>query len=69
MGITAERLQGLKIVDQVIPEPLGGAHRDVATAVASIRETLAVQLDELLSLDTDELLARRYEKLMGFGIA
>jgi acetyl-CoA carboxylase carboxyl transferase subunit alpha len=69
MGITAERLQGLKIVDHVIPEPLGGAHRDVATAVESIRETLTAQLDELLTLDTDELLARRYEKLMGFGIA
>lgn len=69
MGITAERLQGLKIVDHVIPEPLGGAHRDVLTTVESIRETLAEQLDELLTLDTDELLARRYEKLMGFGIA
>ncbi len=69
MGITAERLQGLKIVDHVIPEPLGGAHRDLKTTVESIRETLAVQLDELLTLDTDELLARRYEKLMGFGIA
>ena len=69
MGITAARLQGLKIVDQVIPEPLGGAHRDVPTTVESIRETLTGQLDELLALDTDELLARRYEKLMGFGIA
>jgi acetyl-CoA carboxylase carboxyl transferase subunit alpha len=69
MGITAERLQGLKIVDQVIAEPLGGAHRDVARAVESIRETLTGQLDELLTLDTDELLARRYAKLMGFGIA
>ena len=69
MGITAERLQGLKIVDHVIAEPLGGAHRDVPTVVESIRETLAEQLDELLTLDTEELLARRYEKLMGFGIA
>jgi len=69
MGITAERLQGLKIVDQVIAEPLGGAHRDVATVADSIRDTLATQLDELLTLDTEELLARRYEKLMGFGIA
>ena len=68
MGITAERLQGLKIVDQVIPEPLGGAHRDIITTAESIRETLTAQLDELLTLSTDELLARRYEKLMGFGI-
>jgi len=69
MGITAERLQGLKIVDHVIAEPLGGAHRDLKATVESIRETLAAQLDELLTLDTDQLLARRYEKLMGFGIA
>ncbi|HZJ94847.1 MAG TPA: acetyl-CoA carboxylase carboxyltransferase subunit alpha [Thiopseudomonas sp.] len=69
MGITAERLQGLKIVDQVIAEPLGGAHRDVVAVADSIRDTLATQLDELLALDTDELLAQRYEKLMSFGIA
>ncbi len=37
--------------------------------LSRIRETLAAQLDELLTLDTDQLLARRYEKLMGFGIA
>ena len=69
MGITAERLQGLKIVDHVISEPLGGAHRDVPKVVETMREALAGQLDELLTLDTEELLARRYEKLMGFGIA
>lgn len=69
MGITAERLQGLKIVDHVISEPLGGAHRDVPKVVETMREALAEQLDELLTLDTEELLARRYEKLMGFGIA
>lgn len=69
MGITAERLQGLKIVDQVIAEPLGGAHRDVVAVADSIRDTLATQLDELLALDTDELLAQRYEKLMSFGRA
>lgn len=69
MGITAERLQGLKIVDHVISEPLGGAHRDVPKVVETMREALAEQLDELLTLDAEELLARRYEKLMGFGIA
>ncbi|NLJ13033.1 MAG: acetyl-CoA carboxylase carboxyl transferase subunit alpha [Gammaproteobacteria bacterium] len=69
MGITAERLQGLKIVDHVISEPLGGAHRDVPKVAETMREALAEQLDELLTLDTEELLARRYEKLMGFGIA
>ncbi len=69
MGITAERLKGLGIVDKVIGEPLGGAHRDPAAAAASIRKELEGQLAELLKLDSDQLLARRYEKLMSFGVA
>ena len=68
MGVTAERLQSLGIVDQVIPEPLGGAHRNPAVTAASIREALTTQLDMLKGLDTDALLARRYERLMSYGI-
>ncbi|OLU23212.1 acetyl-CoA carboxylase carboxyltransferase subunit alpha [Pseudomonas sp. PA15(2017)] len=69
MGITAERLKGLGIVDKVIAEPLGGAHRDPAATAESIRQTLAAQLEDLRKLDTDGLLARRYERLMSYGIA
>ncbi|MDQ7985599.1 acetyl-CoA carboxylase carboxyltransferase subunit alpha [Pseudomonas sp. G34] len=69
MGITAERLKGLGIVDKVIAEPLGGAHRDPGAAAESIRQTLVAQLEELSKLDTDALLARRYERLMSYGIA
>ena len=69
MGVTAERLQDLGIVDQVIPEPLGGAHRNPAVTAASIREALTTQLDMLKSFDTEALLARRYERLMSYGIA
>ncbi|MBD9396083.1 acetyl-CoA carboxylase carboxyltransferase subunit alpha [Pseudomonas sp. PDM11] len=69
MGITAERLKGLGIVDKVIAEPLGGAHRDPAAAAESIRQTLVAQLEDLNKLDTDALLARRYERLMSYGIA
>jgi acetyl-CoA carboxylase carboxyl transferase subunit alpha len=69
MGITAERLKGLGIVDKVIGEPLGGAHRDPAAAAESIRQELAAQLKTLHKLDTAELLARRYERLMSYGIA
>ncbi|SHL02300.1 acetyl-CoA carboxylase carboxyl transferase subunit alpha [Phytopseudomonas punonensis] len=69
MGITAERLKGLGIVDKVIAEPLGGAHRDPAAAAESIRQTLLAQLEDLRKLDTDALLARRYERLMSYGIA
>ncbi|HLD67923.1 MAG TPA: acetyl-CoA carboxylase carboxyltransferase subunit alpha [Pseudomonas sp.] len=69
MGITAERLKGLGIVDQVIDEPLGGAHRDPATAAESIRKTLTRQLEMLRKFDPQELLARRYERLMSYGVA
>jgi acetyl-CoA carboxylase carboxyl transferase subunit alpha len=69
MGITAERLKGLGIVDKVIAEPLGGAHRDPATTAQSIRVELAEQLDMLRKLDSAKLLERRYERLMSYGIA
>ncbi|WP_017938813.1 acetyl-CoA carboxylase carboxyl transferase subunit alpha [Zestomonas thermotolerans] len=67
MGITAERLKELGIVDQVIPEPLGGAHADPAAAANTIREALLEQLTRLRKLDTEKLLARRYERLMSYG--
>jgi acetyl-CoA carboxylase carboxyl transferase subunit alpha len=69
MGITAERLKGLGIVDKVIPEPLGGAHREPAIAAQSIREELLGQLKTLKKLSVDDLLARRYERLMSYGVA
>ena len=68
MGITAERLKGLGIVDKVIGEPLGGAHRDPAAASASIRADLISQLDMLKKLDHEALLKRRYDRLMSYGL-
>ena len=68
MGITAERLKSLNIVDKVISEPLGGAHRDPAAMSESIRADLVQQLDMLGKLDNDALLARRYERLMSYGL-
>ena len=69
MGITAERLKDLGIVDQVIAEPLGGAHRDPAAASESIRQELTKQLASLQKHDTETLLKRRYDRLMSYGIA
>ena len=68
MGITAERLKSLNIVDKVIQEPLGGAHRDPVKVSESIRADLIQQLDMLGKLDNDTLLARRYERLMSYGL-
>src|SRR5690606_39215125 len=64
MGITAPRLKELGIVDKVVEEPLGGAHRDPATAAETIRKELLEQLASLRKLDAEELLKRRYDKLM-----
>ena len=69
MGITAERLRELGIVDEIINEPLGGAHRDPGSMAASLRDKLNAQLDMLQGLDTDSLLTRRYERLMSYGVA
>lgn len=68
MGVTAERLKGLNIVDQIIPEPLGGAHRNPEETTKNVHEVLAKQLEELQSLSTDTLLEQRYARLMGYGI-
>lgn len=68
MGITAERLKSLNIVDKVIEEPLGGAHRDPAKMSESIRADLVQQLDMLGKLDHDTLLGRRYDRLMSYGL-
>ncbi|MNE04795.1 Acetyl-coenzyme A carboxylase carboxyl transferase subunit alpha [compost metagenome] len=68
MGITAERLKGLGIVDKVIAEPLGGAHRDPAKMSDSVRGELIEQLDMLKKFDNDALLKRRYDRLMSYGL-
>lgn len=67
MGITAQRLSKLKIVDQVIAEPLGGAHRDPAAAAETFKTAVLAELKRLTALSTEELLNQRYERLMKFG--
>ncbi|MEC7188114.1 MAG: acetyl-CoA carboxylase carboxyltransferase subunit alpha [Pseudomonadota bacterium] len=69
MGVTSERLVELGIVDQTIPEPLGGSHRDIAATSANIKQALLQQLDRLQAMDFDELVSRRYERLMSYGIS
>ena len=68
MGITAQRLHELGLVDQIIPEPLGGAHRDLDTMAATLKEALIQQLYTLQQMELDSLLERRYQRLMAYGI-
>jgi acetyl-CoA carboxylase carboxyl transferase subunit alpha len=68
MGITAERLNRLKLVDEVIAEPLGGAHRDPAVTAAGVKAALVRSLAELRALSTEDLLAQRQRRLAGYGV-
>jgi acetyl-CoA carboxylase carboxyl transferase subunit alpha len=67
LGITAERLKVLGLVDVIVAEPLGGAHRDAETTMQSMRRALKIELAALQKKTTDKLLAARYERLMGYG--
>src|SRR5699024_12693537 len=67
MGINAERLHELGIVDTVVPEPLGSAHRDYEATAAAIRNALISQLEHLRTLPVDELVERRYQRFMSYG--
>ena len=67
MGVTSEKLQELGIVDATIPEPLGGAHRNVGLMAARIREYLIGQLAILREQPIDELLDSRYQRLLSYG--
>ncbi len=67
MGVTSSVLQELGIVDEIIPEPLGGAHRDMDQMATTLREKLSVQLEALESQEMDSLIEKRYQRLMSYG--
>lgn len=67
MGLTAGRLKELGLVDTLIPEPLGGAHRNPEQMVSSLKSALIQALDKLDQKDTDTLLERRYQRLMSYS--
>jgi len=68
MGITAERLSRLGLIDEVIPEPLGGAHREPQVMAELLREALTRQVAKLAALPADVLLDERQRRLRGFGV-
>ena len=67
MGITAERLKELGLVDGIIKEPLGGAHRDIDAMARTLKTTLLETLEGIGGIPTDRLLEQRYERLSRFG--
>ena len=67
LGLTAERLLEHKLVDKIIPEPLGGAHRNPAAMAESLKSALLDELKQLEALEMPALLDRRYKRLRGYG--
>ncbi|WP_421849693.1 acetyl-CoA carboxylase carboxyl transferase subunit alpha [Marinomonas sp.] len=68
MGISAQRLQELGFVDNIIQEPLGGAHIAHEEIAQSLKKDILAALDRMEALTTEELLARRYNRLMSYGL-
>jgi acetyl-CoA carboxylase carboxyl transferase subunit alpha len=67
LGITSSRLKTLGLIDRIIPEPLGGAHRDPQVAAQSLKRALAEALKPLKDKKPKELVEERLERLMGHG--
>lgn len=67
MGLTAQCLKELELIDGIVQEPLGGAHRDYAEMAQNLKQHILADLAELDTLDKDALLERRYNRLMNYG--
>jgi acetyl-CoA carboxylase carboxyl transferase subunit alpha len=68
MGITARRLKKLDLIDSIVDEPQGGAHKNYPAMADNLKKQIVSDLQELKSLSKEELLEKRYERLMSFGV-
>jgi acetyl-CoA carboxylase carboxyl transferase subunit alpha len=67
LGLTAKRLSALGLVDKVVREPIGGAHRNPTQMAKRLKAVLLNELDALETLPVEQLLQKRYERLRGYG--
>jgi acetyl-CoA carboxylase carboxyl transferase subunit alpha len=67
MKITAKDIYDLKLIDEIVPEPLGGAHRDAPTMMNTLKQKLIVNLERLRHTPMTQLLVTRYDRLMSYG--
>ncbi len=67
MGVSAQKLKELSLIDSIIPEPLGGAHRDMEQMAESLKATLIADLDQLCSIQTVDLVQQRYKRLTAYA--
>jgi acetyl-CoA carboxylase carboxyl transferase subunit alpha len=67
MGITAKRIKELELIDSIIEEPMGGAHRDMNQMAATLKQAIKKDLADLEGLSKEQLIEQRYQRLMSFG--
>jgi acetyl-CoA carboxylase carboxyl transferase subunit alpha len=67
LGVTSDRLKELKLIDEVVPEPLGGAHRDVEEMASRVRKSIEAKLKELESVSHENLIKRRQQRILSYG--
>ena len=67
MGVSAQQIKELGLINVIVDEPLGGAHRDHVSMAANLKATLKQQLSQLKSLPLDQLMSERYDRIMSFG--
>jgi acetyl-CoA carboxylase carboxyl transferase subunit alpha len=67
LGVTSTRLKELNLIDDIIEEPLGGAHRDPDTMAERLKVRLIDEVEQLAQQPADELVAARYQRLMAYG--
>jgi|TARA_B110000977_G_scaffold97130_1_gene127992 acetyl-CoA carboxylase carboxyl transferase subunit alpha len=67
LGITAERLMELGLIDEIIPEPQSGAHRNLEQTCEAMRVSISANLERMAKLEVNQMLAKRYERLTSYG--
>ena len=68
MAITSKHLKDFKLIDDIVPEPLGGGHRDPDAVARNLKKALLGALDAVREVTIDHLLEQRYERLMTYGV-
>lgn len=67
LGVTSGKLKELKLIDEIVTEPLGGAHRDVETMAANVKKAIEAKIKELESVSSENLIKRRQQRLLSYG--
>ena len=67
MGVTADRIKDLGLIDNIITEPLGGAHRDFDLMANQVKQAIKQDLSDIASDDKEQLIENRYQRLMTYG--